>query len=170
VHLAIRYSHLRGRNEVVSSRYFVPSKTQRRRGRDALHRFVGNERLDGDDKRPWQHRRRLGELARDLDSRTVRSAFESATCSHRISLSLFLYFSFLSFSISRCALHREHAHTYGDIRASVRQKQTYRSPRDGTLLTWPCALGRTLSSFPSRFRYSASSFFPSPLQRGKKEA
>jgi len=169
VHLAIRYS-LWGRNEVVSSRYFVPSKTQWRRGRDALHRFVGNERLDGDDKRRWQQRRRLGELARDLDSRAVRSAFVSATCLHRISLSFSLSFFLLFFYFSLRVASWACTHVW-------RHKSKRTTEANLSIATWRDSFNRlALCSWSNSFFLPLPLplfclvFFPSPLQRGKEEA
>lgn len=101
------------RNEVASSRYFVPSGT-RRRGRDALRRSaVGTGVSTATTKGGGGSEL---EVASDLDSRAVRSAFDSAACLHCISLSPFPSFSLPLF----LALHREHAHMSEDMRASAR--------------------------------------------------
>lgn len=146
----------RGRNQVASCRYFVPSGTRRRSWDDDA--LGENERLDGDNKR----RRSQQQEARKSYSgfRIENRAIESAACFIFCSFFLPLPFSSLPFLVAYRIIHTR---VKRDARASARWRQTYRSPRDGTPLTaWPSSRSNA-SSFRSRFRSTlgaaSSSFF-----------
>lgn len=118
----------------------------------------GNGRLDGDDKRRAAAAA-LGEVARDLDLRAVRSAFGNAACLHCISLSL------SPVALYRISVHspveemREQAHDKGKL---IDRHVT------GPFSNCPVLFSRSNSSFSSA-PTSVSRFFFCTFSKADKE-
>lgn len=143
----------RGRNQVASSRYFVPSGTWRRdRDDDALRHFVVRTSVSTVTTKGGGHG--VGDNTK-LEERSC-SGFKIENCAVKsalplycsLSSSFFFVFRFLSRIASwTCTYTR----VKRDARASVRWRQIYRSPCDETPLTaWPCSRSNA-SSFRSHF-------------------